>query len=89
MLGMMKPKMKLPNLKTYKTEANVRKVHLNVINKKVINETIFAKKGICEDTLNVSLDESELEQLFANKEIKKKEEKKVEEKISLLDPKVC
>jgi hypothetical protein len=60
---------------------------LNVINKKSINETIFAKKGICENTLNIKFDENEFGQLFSNKEVIVKEKKKVEEVETLLDPK--
>jgi hypothetical protein len=80
-------KIKLPKLKQYKTELNTKKVHLNIINKKNINDTIFVKKGICEDTFNIKFDENEFGLLFSNKEIVVKEKKVMEEVETLLDPK--
>ena len=54
----------LPPLPTYSPNTNLRNVHIDPINKRVIKETVFIKKGVIDKLKQIHIDESRISELF-------------------------
>eukprot|EP01080_Neovahlkampfia_damariscottae_P000634 gene634-8137_t len=93
----MNTKNNLPSISKKKSRIPTKRINLENIKKNKVKESIFVKKGICENTIQCKINEEEIEELFSNELINKngtnhgttdliglKEEKKL---ISLLDSK--